>query len=339
MRNPSTGRLRGLNAVAEAVKGPGKFLVTGHLRPDGDALGSALALSRLLNQSGKKAFFTAFKSQLGRPGFLEGCARVVRPEDAVKKRYDAWITLDCGTVERLPEPLQPHAAHVRVINIDHHATNTLFGETNWIDPAASCTGEMVWRLARRMKWPLDRACAEALWVALVTDTGRFAHEHTRPAALRFGADLLRRGVRTAPIDDRIYTFVNANTMALKQRAYASLENWFDGRVAVISLTREDFRETRTAKADAEDFTEIPRSLAPARVALFFYQNERLRDNTTYLSIRTRPPLDATLLAVRFNGGGHIRAAGCNLEMPIPDAMRAVREALAECYDLGGGAAP
>ena len=329
MPTKSTGHRHGLRAVAEALKSPGQFLVTGHLRPDGDALGSALALTRLLNQAGHKAFFTAFKSQLGRPGFLEGCARVVRPEDAVKKRYAAWVALDCGAVERLPEPLQPHAANARIINMDHHATNTRFGAVNWIDPRASSTGEMVWRLARKMKWPLDRAGAEALWVALVTDTGRFSHEHTRPAALRFGADLLRHGVRTAFIDERVYTFVNANTLALKQRAFASLETWLDGRVAVISLTRDDFRETRTAKADAEDFAEIPRSLASARVALFFYQNERLRDNTTYLSIRTRAPLDATRLAARFGGGGHVRAAGCSLEMPIPGAMAAVRDALSE----------
>ncbi|MCL1887826.1 MAG: bifunctional oligoribonuclease/PAP phosphatase NrnA [Kiritimatiellaeota bacterium] len=333
MPTKSIPRQSGLAAVAETLSKPGKFLVTGHLRPDGDAIGSALALTRLLNQAGHRAFFTAFKTQLGRPGFLEGCGRVVRPEDAARKRYDAWIALDCGTAGRLPEPLVPHAARARVVNIDHHATNTRFGAVNWVDPKASSTSELVWRLARRMGWPLDRAAAEALWVGLVTDTGRFAHEHVKPAALRFGADLLRHGVRTSFIDDRVYTFVTPHAMALKRRAHKSFETWFDDRVALISLTRGDFRETRTAKADAEDFIEIPRSLSTARVALFFYESESLRDNATRLGIRTRAPLDATRLAARFNGGGHVRAAGCTLEMKLAEAMAAVKKALAECYGL------
>jgi phosphoesterase RecJ-like protein len=232
-------------------------------------------------------------------------------------------------MDRLPEPLRPRAASARILNIDHHATNTRYGETNWVDARASCAGEMVWKLARKMKWPLDRASAEALWVALVTDTGRFAHDHTRPATLRFGADLLRHGVRTSFIDDRLYNLTNAGTMALRQRAYASLETWFDGRVALITLAREDFNETQTTKADAEDFVEIPRSLDTARVALFFYQNESPGVETTYVSIRARAPFDAARLAARFNGGGHLRAAGCNLEMPVADAKRAVQHALSE----------
>jgi len=330
-----TGRSRGFKAVAESLKRPGKYLVTGHLRPDGDALGSALALTRLLNRNGNKAFFAAEKTQLGRPGFLEGCESAIAPADAVQLPCDAWVALDCGGVDRLPEPLRPHAANARVINIDHHPTNTLYGETNWVDPRASCTGEMVWRLARKMKWPLDQASAEALWVALVTDTGRFAHENTRPAALRLGADLLRHGVRTAFINDRLYNFLNANTLALKQRALASLDTWFDGRVALITLSREDFNETRATRADAEDFIEIPRSLDTACFALFFYQDENLGANTTRLSIRARAPFDAMRLATRFGGGGHLRAAGCNLEMPIPEARRVVRQTLAEDFKHKG----
>jgi len=329
MSTQPIGRRHGFNAVVEALKSPGKHLVTGHLRPDGDALGSALAITRLLNRNGHKAFFAAEKTQLGRPGFLEGCENAIPPAEALKKRCATWIVLDCASVERLPEPLRPHAAKARILNVDHHAANTLYGETNWIDPRASCAGEMVWRLARKMKWEPDRASAEALWVALVTDTGRFAHEHTRPATLHFGAALLRHGVRTPFVDDRLYNFTNANTLALRQRAYASLETWFDGQIALITLAREDFVETQTAKADAEDFVEIPRSLDTAQVALFFYQNESPRVGATHVSIRARAPFDAARLASRFNGGGHLRAAGCNLEMPVADAKRAVQHALSE----------
>lgn len=330
-------RCSGLPAVVAALSGPGAFLVSGHVRPDGDSIGSALALVRFLNQSGRRAFFTAVRAQLGRPGFLEGCARLVRPEDAVKKRYAAWISVDCGSVERLPPPLLQHAAGAHIINIDHHATNTRFGHVNWIDAKASSTSEMVWRLARRMKWPLDRASAEALWVGLITDTGRFAHEHVRPETLRYGADLLKHGVRTALIDDKIYTSNTAPVMELRRRAYNSFQTWLNGQVALISLTRDDFRETGTAKADAEDFIEIPRSLSTARAALFFYESEHLRDTETRLSIRSRAPLDATVLAQHFGGGGHVRAAGCTINLALPEAMQAVRKAVGGWLGQKGGA--
>jgi len=328
MPTESKGLRNGLNAVADALRKPGKILITGHLRPDGDALGSALALARFLKNAGYTAFFTAEKTQLGRPAFLEGCELATPLETAVKKRCDTWVALDCATVDRLPEPLRPLASRARIINIDHHPDNTRYGSVNWIDPATSCTGELVWRLAKKMKWPLDRASAEALWVSLVTDTGRFAYDHVRPSTLRFAADLLQHGVRTSLINDRLYNLLPANVIELKRRAWASLDTWFDGRAAFIVLTRGDFRATATNKSDAEDFVDIPRSLDTARVALFFYEG----DTATHVSIRTRAPLDATRLAAQFGGGGHPRAAGCTLNEPPAGAMRAVKKALCKILE-------
>jgi len=318
----------GLNAVADALRKPEKILITGHLRPDGDALGSALALARFLKNAGCSAFFTAEKTQFGRPDFLEGCELVTPLEAAVKKRCDMWVALDCATVDRLPEPLRPLASRANIINIDHHPDNTRYGCVNWIDPATSCTGELVWRLAKKMKWPLDHASAEALWVSLVTDTGRFAYDHVRPATMRFAADLLQHGVRTNLINDRLHNLLSANAVELKRRAWASLDTWFDGRAALISLTRGDFRATATNKSDAEDFVDIPRSLDTAVAALFFHEGEA----ATHVSIRTRAPLDATRLAAQFGGGGHPRAAGCTLDLPPADAMRAVKKALSKILE-------
>ena len=329
MPTESTNRSDGLLAVAEALKKPGKVLVTGHLRPDGDALGSAVALTRFLKQTGHTAFFTASKAQLGRPGFLVGNDILfVTPDRAVQKQCNTWVVLDCGDLERLPEPMRPHAGDVHVVNIDHHATNPHFGDVNWVDPGASCTGELIWKLAKEMDWNIDLPAAEALWVSLVTDTGRFAYDHVRPESMRFAADLLGHGVRTSYIDDRLYGSFSANVLELKRRAFASFNSWFDGQAAYIALTRRDFREACASRSDAEDFTDIPRSLDTARVALFFHEDE----SATRCSIRTRAPLDATLLAGHFGGGGHPRAAGCSLDAPLYDAMRAVKEAIYECYD-------
>ena len=306
---------------------PGLKLLTGHVRPDGDALGASLGLARCLVRQGYQAIVAAEPADLGTVGFLEGCDTVATPAAAAAMDVATVISLDCGTVQRLPEALQPLLTRLPVANIDHHRTNTRFGQINWIDAQAGSTSEMVWRLVRHAKWSLDRASAEALWVGVVTDTGRFAYDQTSPRTLRCGADLLRYGVRTAWINDRLFGAFDRRVLELKRRAFQTLEFWLDGRVAAITLTREDFAAAGCTKADAEDIIEIPRSLRNSGVALFFYQAGE--EQVTRLSIRTREPLDATQLALRYGGGGHARAAGCTIHAPLDVARAQVKKQVEE----------
>ena len=314
--------------LLKAIRQADSVLVTGHVRPDGDSLGCMIALAHLLNRAGIKAVATAERKGLGGPGFLAGVEKLVPPEAAAKKKFDLLISVDCGAFDRLPEPIQPLAQKLTVINVDHHRTNTLFGALNWIDGRASSTGEMIWRLVRKAGWQLDAVAAEALWVAVITDTGRFAYDQTTPATLRCGADLLRYGVRTAFINDRLYCSFSRTNIELKSRAFRTLTVNDNNAVASVTLTGRDFEATDGTKADAEDVIEIPRSLVGNRVALFFYGDE---DDSaeTRVSIRTRAPLDATELARKFGGGGHSRAAGCTIHEPLSLAKRTFMKALAE----------
>jgi len=314
--------------LIRAISQADSVLITGHVRPDGDSLGCMIALAHLLNRAGIKAVATAERNGLGGPGFLAGVEKLLAPDVAARKKFDLLISLDCGAFERLPEPIQPLAAKLKIINIDHHRTNTLFGTLNWIEARVSSTGEMLWRLARKAGWKLDAVAAEALWVAVITDSGRFAYDQTTPATLRCGADLLRYGVRTAYINDKLYCSFSRISMELKRRAFRTLTVSEDNEVASVTLTGQDFEETGGTKADAEDVIEIPRSLIGNRVALFFYGSED--DNAeTRVSIRTRAPLDATVLAKQFGGGGHARAAGCTLREPLSQAKKTFRKAVAE----------
>jgi phosphoesterase RecJ-like protein len=302
-------------------------LITGHVRPDGDSLGCMIALAHLLNRAGIKAVATAERKGLGGPGFLAGVEKLLAPASAAKRRFSLVISVDCGAFDRLPEPIQPLVAKLTVINIDHHRTNTLFGSYNWIDGRASSTGEMVWRLARKAGWQLDAVTAEALWVAVITDSGRFAYDQTTPATLRCGADLLKYGVRTAAINDKLYCSFSRTSVELKRRAFRTLTVSDNNAVASVTLTGQDFEETGGTKADAEDVVEIPRSLIGNRVALFFYGSD---DNAeTRVSIRTRAPLDATELAKQFGGGGHARAAGCTIREPLSPAKRLFNKSVAD----------
>jgi len=303
-----------------AFKDARSVVVSGHVRTDGDSLGSMIALTHLLNRAGIKAVAAGERKGLGGPGFLRGVERLIPPDAAAKKKCDLLVTVDCGSIDRLPEPLQKRAAACTVVNIDHHLTNTRFGTFNWVDAKASSTGELIWRLSRKAQWALDDIAAEALWVAVVTDTGRFAYDMTKPATLRCGADLLRYGVRTSYINDRMYASFSATNIELKRRAFQTLTVINGGEIAAVSLTGKDFEETDGAKADAEDVIDIPRNLAGNRVALFFYGNGEDAAETR-ISIRTREPLDATVLAHKFGGGGHARAGGCTIMKPLDQARK------------------
>ena len=307
-----------------------RILVSGHLSPDGDSLGSMIALVRLLRQAGHEAFATADLNALGKPGFLEGVEDLI-PVRKLKhqKKFDLFVAVDCASFERMPPEVRPVAEKLPKICIDHHVTNDgSFADVSIVDPEASSTGELVWQVAKWNEWKLDRAIAEALWVAIVTDSGRFAYDSTKPGTMRAAGDLLKHGVRTALINDILYGTFPKKAIELKRIAWRSLHVWKNRKVAEVTLTRDDFREVRGTKADAEDIIEIPRSVAKNEIALFFYQIPD-RTKETRCSIRTRGDWNATVLAAKFGGGGHVKAAGCTIKASMGSAKRQMRAAVKE----------
>ena len=317
-------------AVAAKIAGAKRILISGHLSPDGDSLGSMVALARLLTNAGHEAFATADVNALGKPGFMEGADALVPVRKLRRqKKFDLFVAVDCSSFDRMPPEVRPVAEKLPSVCIDHHVTNDgSFGDAQIVDPSASSAGELVWRLAKWCEWPLDRASAEALWVALVTDTGRFAYDATSPRTLRAAGDLLKHGVRTAMINDVLFGSFSRKTIGLKRLAWRSLHIWKNRKVAEVSLTRDDFREVRGNKADVEDVIEIPRSVAKNEIALFFYQIPD-RTKETRCSIRTRGDWDATVLAAKFGGGGHRKAAGCTIKATMGSAKRQMRAAVKE----------
>lgn len=290
-----------------------------------------IALARLLTASGKEAYATADVNALGKPGFLEGVADII-PVRKLKARarrakFDLLIAVDNSSFTRMPSEVKSVAEKLPIICFDHHVTNdSAFGAVRIVDSDASSTGEIIWRFAKFNEWKLDRAIAEALWVAMITDSGRFAYDSTSPQTLRAAGDLLKYDVRTAYINDIIYGTFSRKAIELKRLAWRSLHIWKNRKVAEVTLTRDDFREVRGTKADAEDVIEIPRSVAKNEIALFFYQIPD-RTKETRCSIRTRGEWDATVLAGKFGGGGHVKAAGCTIKAPLGVAKRQMRAAV------------
>lgn len=316
-----------------------RILISGHISPDGDSLGSMIALARLLKAFGKDAYATADINALGKLAFLEGTNDLIPVRKlksfARRGRFDLLIAVDNSSFTRMPAEVKAVAEKSAVICIDHHVTNDeTFGAVRIVDATASSTGEIIWRFAKWNEWKLDSATAEALWVALITDSGRFSYDSTSPRTLRAAGDILKAGVRTAFINDVIYGLFSRKAIELKRLAWRSLHIWKNRRVAEVSLSRDDFRSVRGTKAEAEDIIEIPRSVTKNEIALFFYQ---IPDRTKEVrcSIRTRGDWDATILAGKFGGGGHRKAAGCTIKATMNVAKRQMRAAVKELLKTKG----
>ncbi len=312
-----------LEEALEFLQGKKSVVVTAHERPDGDALGAAVALRRVLNGAGINARIVGLQPVHPRYSFMLEEGEIAAPTENWLDGADALVALDCGNFDRIGKFSEVAPGKVPILNIDHHASNTLFGTVNWVDEHASSCGEMVFRLARQAGWEISPGAAEAMWVAMLTDTGRFCFENTNPGVMRIGAELLELGARCDVVERNVYQSVPLKEFELTRRAMQTLQLEENGQVASVSLTREDLAELRCSAENAQDIINLPRSIVGVKIALFFY--EFVNSEFIKVSVRTIPPYDATKLCKGFGGGGHARAAGCKVAGTIAQAREKVLE--------------
>jgi len=298
--------------------------ILGHEHPDGDCMGSAVALCSILRLRGCEAQVFYSEPAPRRYGFLNPNREVAELPMDKNVPGDLIFVLDTTDLARLGG-IRPHqVSHAPLINIDHHISNDDFGEINWVDTDAAATGELIWRLASARGWPAPPVALEALYAALVTDTGQFAYSNTNARVLRMAADLVEAGVDPESMWRRLYLDKTPGELELEARARDSFEVWGGGKIAVISVTHEDFIGTKTTPEAANEFASIPRQLAGSELALFMYEIDQGR--STKISIRSQRAIDACELAKQFGGGGHRQAAGCRIKAPLSEAKVQFRPA-------------
>ena len=307
--------------------GPGPALVVTHEAPDGDAIGSLLATTYLLRQLGHRAKPLCDGPVPRTYAFLQGAAEIVAEVPAGPAPAGV-VFVDCATISRagrIGERLAAAAPGTPLINIDHHGSNDRFGTLNWVDPAASSTGEMVAALFRTADVAYGPAAA-ALYTAIVTDTGGFRFENTTPATHHTAAELLRAGVRPGEINDLIYGSRDRAALDLLAKALASLTTAAGDRVSYMVLTPADFAAAGATQYHTNGIVNYARQVAGVAVGLLLYS---LDGDLVKVGIRTSPEVDASNLAARFGGGGHPRAAGCRLQMELTEAVRLLLAAAEE----------
>src|SRR5438034_9837781 len=325
MSSPQT-TANDLSAVAEAIQSHDRFLVTTHENPDGDALGSRLAMTLALEALGKDAvMYLAGEAPLPREYSwmpLDGLQRKV-PDDAATR---VLLALDCANESRLgPDPEVLHSAPL-VVNVDHHHDNSRFGAVNVVVADASSTGEIVRDLLRALGVELTPDVAEALYIALVTDTGRFQYTNTTPKALRLAAELVEAGADVHKIFQGVYENVQFAKLKLLARALERAQVYEGGALVVSYLLRGDFVEVGAAEPYSEGIIDYLRGVEGAIVSVLIREPPRSDGPTRRVSLRSSSDeVDVSAIARKSGGGGHRQAAGFSSEASIEDITEFIRQ--------------
>ena len=326
-----------LDAVAEAIRAHDRFVVTTHENPDGDALGSILAMSLALEQLGKDGVMYLF-GEVPLPheyGFmpLESIRRTP-PEDAAER---VVLALDCANERRLgPDPGLLHAAPL-VVNIDHHHDNTRFGDVSLVVADASSTGEILSDVFAAIGVELTPEIAEALYIAVVTDTGRFQYANTTPRALRLAAELVEAGANVHRVFQDVYENVAFAKIKLLARALDKARVVEGGRIIVSNLERSDFDAAGAEEPFAEGIIDFLRAVEGTELVALIREPPTQNGPTRRISLRTRAEgIDVSAIARKSGGGGHRQAAGFSSEASVDEITDFIRrEFLAQAKSDSG----
>jgi phosphoesterase RecJ-like protein len=306
--------------VVNEIRSRDRFLLTAHEGPDGDALGSLLGMHRLLLQLGKDSIMFMAAKEFPLPveyRFLP--LKEVFHEPPADMSDRAVVFLDCGNINRMPVDFLTEGS--LVINIDHHHDNTMFGDVNLVDVGASCTAEIVYQLSEMLGATMTPEIACALYVGLVTDTGKFMYENTSARTHRIAEVLIETGIAVDDIYRRLYEHVPIEKLKLLARALNGIKRHCDGALVLANITAEDYEASGAGAEMTEGIIDHLRSVEGARVAAMIRDLGDRGSDARKVSLRSSGgEVDVSAIARQHGGGGHKRAAGFSTDLPFDDVV-------------------
>lgn len=308
--------------IAREIERYDSFVICGHVSPDGDCLGSQLALQAALRKMGKKATcLLAFKEEIEYGlRFMPGIDEMV-PASDYDGDAEAFVTVDVPSAERMGEEAAlVHGRTPHTITIDHHLSEGDFSDVAYVDSHAPATSMIVWDLVKELGVEPDAAIATCVYVGIITDTGRFQYQNTTADALAVASEVVGFGADPAEIARNIYQNRSRQSLALEQRMLANLEIVGKGQFAMSHIMRSDFVETGARKPDAEPLIDVLRSIRGIRVACMLRQ----QTGSVRGSLRAKDDTDVARIAEQLGGGGHRAAAGFTFKGSMDDARDYVR---------------
>jgi phosphoesterase RecJ-like protein len=320
-----------LNAFIDAFD---RFLVTSHVDPDADALGSALGLTHALRSMGKDVTVVLDSPVPGNLRFLPGADGVVRADAAGGLFRAAWF-LDCSSLDRAgavaSRCLEPGA---RVANVDHHVGNDGFGDARLVNTEASATAELVFEILEAYGAPVAPETAECLYAGIVSDTGGFRFQNTTARSLRLAARLVERGARAAGVAEELWMRRSPASLRILGLALTSLEERAGGRIGALTLTREMFERAKASPEEADGIVQFAKSIEGTRVGVLI---QEVGGGEIRASLRSDGSVDVNEVAGRFGGGGHRNAAGLRVRGELDEVRRELLLAIEQA--MNGGPPP
>jgi len=301
------------------------FLITSHVGLEGDSIGSQIAFYRLLCQMGKKAFILDADTPSKQYKFLPYIKEINTSLDK-KFEYDTIVVIDCPVLERAGSVVKQFNDQKVLVNIDHHISNSYFGDINWVNPKASSCGEMIYNLFCLFKQPITKEVATLLYVAIMTDTGSFGYENTDANTHLIAMKLIERGLKPVDIHKRIYENKTFSEIRLLEKALSTLKKTHGEKITYLYVSKKMMLDTKCNMGVTEGFVNYARSIEGAKVSLLFVENPE-ESNRIHISLRSKGEYDVNKLASYFNGGGHRNAAGCVVEGNLKEVIDKVIDTL------------
>lgn len=297
-----------LDRILAAIREAKSICVVGHMRPDGDCIGSQLGLTLALRAQDKKVVCWNQDALPAKYRFLDPDKVVSKPKSG--EQFDLVIAVDCASYERLGTVAEFIKNRASLINIDHHESNTRYGDVNWISPREPSTGELIHRMLKAARWPITKQIADCLFTAVSTDTGSFQYATTRPGTFHVGAELVTRGANLARICNEVYQSFPLSRARLLKLVYNKFKLTHDDRIAYFWLKQADLSRTGAETNDTEGLIDHIRAIEPVVVACVF---EEVEPELTRVSLRSKnKAVNVSDIAGLFGGGGHPAAAGARI---------------------------
>ena len=304
--------------ILKHIQDADRVVVVSHKDADGDTLGSALAMTEVIRGLGKDVVTRVPMPVPQVYGFLPGFA-AINPDEG-ERAPDLVVVMDASNLERLSDTLGNLPPNTPILNIDHHVSNTRFGSLNLVVPDASSTAEVTFDLLRELGIEVSSTMATNLYAGLLTDTGGFRHENTTFRALEIAADLVRRGADAADIAERIYKSKKLSTMKLTSLVMSTIGYDCDDRLVHAYVSQDLLVRSGAQMDESEGLIDMLQSVEGLLFAVLF---KEMSPELTKISVRSRGVANANELAAAFGGGGHARASGAEILLPLAEAREAV----------------
>jgi len=314
-----------ISDIIKAIHEGQSFLITAHVRLDGDALGSELAFYLMLRDMGKKAVVYNQDRTPERYQFLPAAHHITHSLTNIEQ-YDTCVVLDCSDLSRVGEEADRLRKIKKLINIDHHVSNNGFCPLKMLDAKASSTGELVFRLMQEMRIKMTRDICTNLYAAIITDTGSFRYSSTTKETFMAAGVLVGEGANPQRIAEGIYESDSPARLKLLAKALSTLSLDLENKIGSMVVTQKDLQETGAAWEHTEGFVDIPRTVRGIEVSVLYTQREK---DHFKLSLRSKAKVNVEKVAKKFGGGGHIHASSCwmkgDIETIKSQIIQAVRE--------------